>query len=394
MSRRGDDEFFDLTGSVEGSLARGPERDPWSVLAPRRTPDEAPPTRIGRGLVAALLALALVSGAVAGALAGRAVRSEPQAPGLPQSAVVPPQQLGGLADLVERATPSVVYLSTRLSSVAEEVGPHPNGTVTGFIVDGRGYIVTARSGVDKVSELQVALYDGRRFRGRVVRKSPDNDVAIVKIDDAVGLEAVRLARSADLRVGEPLAVLGSSLSFGGEVNVSQGVVRALHRKVVIDNLDGLIQTDAEIGAANAGGPVLDLGGRVVGLAITSRSAPETALIIGIDAIRPFIDQVVQRRTPTSSGTKVAALTPELAFGVGITYTRGVIVVDLRQGGPGEQAGLRPNDVVTAINGEAVDSEERFIRLTVSGPVEGPLSLTVLRGHEELKVPLSLVAVVE
>lgn len=381
------EDFFGLP--VEGSLARGPEPDPWAVLSGPASPQPGI-ARSGPRIIAVLVAVSLAAGAISGFVAARLGREPTRPPGLPQASPIQVAEAGSLSDLVDQVAPAVVYMSTRVATLPEVLGPvPPPGIVTGIVVDDRGYIVTTRSAVEKAPSLGVFLADGRQFRGQVIRASPDNDVAIVKIDDAVSLPVVRLARSIDLNVGDPVVAVGNALSFGGGPTVSQGVVMALHRKIPADNLDGLIQTDALLGATMAGGPLLNLAGQVVGLGVTAPSGGGGSYAIGIDSIRPFIDQVVQRKVPMSSGVKVATLTPQLAFGVGIQYTRGVIVTDVSKGGPGDLATLRPGDVITDIDGEPAESEERFMRLTVAGPADGEVVLTVVRGQETVNLTLQL-----
>jgi serine protease Do len=120
--------------------------------------------------------------------------------------------------------------------------------------------------------------------------------------------------------------------------------------------------------------------------------------IGIDSIRPFIDQVVQRRPPYTSGLTVATLTPQLAAGLRIKYTPGVVVVGVTRGGPGEQADIQERDVIIEIDGKPVESEERFLRLTVAATAADraeptvPVSVRILRGSDYLKLRLTLAAV--
>jgi serine protease Do len=145
-----------------------------------------------------------------------------------------------------------------------------------------------------------------------------------------------------------------------------------------------------------GGPVLNLAGQVVGLAVQPKNEPGN-YAIGIDSIRPFVDQVVQRQTPYTSGLTVGTLTPQLAAGLRIKYTPGVVVVGVTRGGPGEQAAMQERDVIIEIDGKPVESEERFLRLTVAATASDkeptvPVSLRVLRGTDYQTVNLTLVAV--
>jgi S1-C subfamily serine protease len=382
-----DDDFLNLAGfSVEGNLARGPEPDPWSVLAPKEDQHPPGPRFPERRMLALLLGLALLAGAVAGAVAGRITRPEASTRSLP--AVTPvPFQVGTVSDLIEQTSPSVVLLSSHVASFKEMVGS--TGTLAGVLVDDRGYILTSRSGVDKAGELGVVLSDGRQFRGKVERTSPDNDFAIVKIEGAAGLQVARLGRSQDMRSGDPVLSVGKSPD--GALTVAQSVVSGLHRKV--GDLDGLIETDASVPPTNVGGPLLNLAGEVVGISITPPPNTPGTFAIGIDSMRPFVDQVVERRAPLTSGLKVATLTPVMAFLANLQYRPGVIVIEVANGQPGEQGGIQPGDVITQLNGEPVENEERFIRLTVASLTERVV-LTVARGQQPntSTVPLQLKAV--
>lgn len=385
-----DDELFDFSGfPTEGSLARRPEPDPWSVLSRRdQEPGESGPRLTVRTL-ALLAVLVVVGGGLAGAVAGRAARGAPASMPLPAGSVVRLDQLGTVSDLVQAAAPAVVYMSTRRPALSEVfLAAPPEGTFSGIVVDDRGFILTTKSAVESAAGINVFLADGRSATGKVIHKSPDNDIAIVKLDKTlVALPVASLGHSADLRIGDPVLALGNALSFGSSPTVSQGVVTALRRRA--GPLDGLIETDATVNRANVGGPLLNLAGQVVGISVPNPPNVSGGHAIGIDYVRPFVDQVVQGRLPMSSGLKVSEFTPNLAYAVGLSYTRGVLVAEVTNGGAGEKAGIQPGDLITQIGGRPVDSEEAFVRQTVAGPFDEPLKVTVLRGKETLTLELTL-----
>ena len=140
--------------------------------------------------------------------------------------------------------------------------PRVSGMGSGVLIDGRGYILTNHHVVDKVQGIVVQLFDGTSYAARVLQFDAVMDLAVLKIDPAHSLAAIKLGTSSDLMVGETVITIGNA--FGYENTVSVGIVSALHRDVTLSDdqvYRNLIQTDACINPGNSGGPLINIDGR-------------------------------------------------------------------------------------------------------------------------------------
>ena len=334
------------------------------------SPDAAAPARRARTLAAAaalVLACALV-------------------------APVPaqPRELPDFPDLVERVGPSVVNIRTteraRLRGgvtpeMNEELqeffrrfgipipgqrpdGPRPGpgddepqqrGVGSGFILSADGYVMTNAHVVDGSDEVFVTLTDKREFKAKIVGVDKRTDVAVVKIE-ANALPAVKIGDINKLRVGEWVMAIGSP--FGLENTVTAGIVSAKGR----DTGDFLpfIQTDVAINPGNSGGPLINMRGEVVGInsQIYSRSGGFMGIsfAIPIDEATRVADQlrtsgrVIRGRI----GVQIDQVTKEVAESIGLGKPGGALVRSVEAGGPAEKAGVEAGDIITKVDGKAVE----------------------------------------
>ncbi len=220
----------------------------------RAAPRPAAPLRGGRLLLTAVL-VAAVTGGAAG-LAGAAVfaggERPPPAAALPRAAPAPAGSLPGMSATAARVLPSVVSIELR------------RGGGSGFVVDGRGHILTNAHVVRGESDVTVVLSDGRRLEARVLGADDDEDLAVLAVDGLATLPPATLGRSAELSVGEQVLAIGSPLGLSG--TVTAGIVSALDREVRLGgSARTAVQTDASINPGNSGGPLVNARGEVVGV---------------------------------------------------------------------------------------------------------------------------------
>ena len=309
------------------------------------------PWRFGEAGGKVLLAIA-VSGTVlwsafasAGAAAGRA----------PQ--IVP--------DIVARVLPSVVTITTRHIGRDEFQKPVASrGLGSGVIVDRRGLILTNNHVVEGADQIKVTLPDERTFKGRLVGGDRFTDLAVVRIE-AKNLPVAALGDSAKLRVGETVIAIGNPLWIEGGPTVTVGVVSALGRSMEqsgLPMLHHLIQTDAAINQGNSGGPLVNLGGQVIGLnTALIPSAHGISFAIAVNDAKPVLREVVAsgRVVRTSLAVVGISVTPQVAYANDLSTERGVLVLEVETGGPADAAGLKPGDVITSIVGQAVKDLHHF-----------------------------------
>lgn len=227
---------------------------------------------------------------------------------------------------------------------------------SGFILDADGGVVSSAHSVEGATAVWVALADGRTLPARVAGSDRASDVAWLRID-AKGLPAVRTANRPACP-GDWVAAQGTP--FGFEGTVTAGVVSAYPRWVADTGGLPLIQMDVALNPGSSGGPLFDAAGRVVGMNALVYSG--SGLYVGVSFAIP-IDRVlrlVQRWESAQGGAsphlglRAQALTPALAQAFGLEHPQGALVVRVQSGGPAQDAGLQPGDVILAVAGARSD----------------------------------------
>ncbi len=293
---------------------------------------------------------------------------------------------------VERTTPSVV-----------SIGTDQGGLGSGLIVSQDGQILTNAHVVAGSRLLAVGLPDGRTFRGRVVAADESVDLALVKID-AQGLPAAALGDSDQLKPGQFVIAIGNPLGYYRTVTF--GVISATNRNVRGGpggrGLENMVQTSAPINPGNSGGPLVNLRGEVVGVNTAAAIDPTLgekaegiAFAIPINTAKQRLQQWAQAATgaPTAPAQPFLGVTlgetidPFLARVYGIPT--GVPVVSVVPGGPADQAGIRPGDIITQADGRRVETAAELVDILRSKRPGDRLELRVWRRGQELTVTPTL-----
>ena len=255
----------------------------------------------------------------------------------------------------------------------------PRGVGSGFILTADGFVMTNAHVVDGADEVIVTLTDKREFKARIVGADKRTDVAVVKIE-ASGLPAVKVGDVNRLKVGEWVMAIGSP--FGLENTVTAGIVSAKQRDTG-DYLP-LIQTDVAINPGNSGGPLINLRGEVVGInsQIYSRSGGYMgiAFAIPIDEAMRVSEQLRAsgRVTRGRIGVQIDQVTKEVAEAIGLGKPQGALVRGVETGSPAEKAGVEAGDIITRVDGKAIEKSTDLPRM-VGGLKPGTRStLTVFR----------------
>ncbi|MFE6362290.1 trypsin-like peptidase domain-containing protein [Streptomyces sp. NPDC057806] len=359
-----------------------------------------------RRLLTGALLLALVSGGVGGAVGAYLERNGGLADvELPQAAAEPsgraPDSVAGIA---ARALPSVVTLHV---SGAEE-----QGTGTGFVLDDRGHILTNNHVVEPAGsggEISVTFHSGDTAKATVVGRDSGYDLAVVKVTGVSGLTPMTLGNSDNVQVGDPVVAIGAPFDLAG--TVTSGIISAKERPITAGGEGGdasdvsyvdALQTDAPINPGNSGGPLLDARARVVGINSAIRSAGSGAEpdggqagSIGLGFAIPINQgkRVAEELINTGRATHpVIGVTLDMDYSgdgarVGTTGRDGGPAVIA--GGPGDEAGIEPGDVITEVDGQRVHSGEELIVKTRAHRPGDRLELTLERDGEERTISLVL-----
>ncbi len=269
--------------------------------------------------------------------------------------------------VVKKLTPSVVHVLSEAATldVFGQVTP-TRGVGTGFIIDEEGHIVTNNHVVvrpdtcdEPARSITVTLSDGRQFRARIVGRDAPTDLAVLQID-ADGLAPAKLGSSSAMQVGDGVVAIGNALDLPGGPTVTMGVVSAKDRLIVEDQcgvtIPGAIQTDAAINPGNSGGPLVDKRGEVVGITTAIIGGAEgIGFAISIDSAKPVIDELIAKGRVERGfmGVSIVEITPRLAESFDLAVERGIGLGSVEAGGPADEAGLRPGDIIVEMAGQEI-----------------------------------------
>lgn len=264
------------------------------------------------------------------------------------------------------------------------------GTGSGFIISKEGLVLTNAHVVNGADKVTVVLKDGRSFEGTVMGEDSLTDVAVVKIQ-AQDLPTVKMGKSEDLQPGEWAIAIGNPL--GLDNTVTAGIISATGRTSndvgVPDKRVGFIQTDAAINPGNSGGPLLNQAGEVVGMntAIIG-GAQGLGFAIPIQTAQRIAEQLIAKGKVDHPflGIRMAGLTPDLKERINstpdlnfqITEDQGVLIFEVVPNSPAAQAGLRPGDIIQAIDGQAVTKASQVQQKVDATTLGNTLKLEIKR----------------
>jgi S1-C subfamily serine protease len=323
----------------------------------------------------------------------------------------PVEPRGNLADielstiaLFERVSPSVVQVVGRQSGAAmstqeaEGVGVQSG---TGFIWDEAGDIVTNNHVVSGTSDVAVRLSSGEVIQAEIVGTAPNYDLGVIRIRNPRRLPPpIAIGSSADLKVGQFAYAIGNP--FGLDQSLTTGVVSALRRRLPTDSgreISNVIQTDAAVNPGNSGGPLLDSGGRVVGVntAILSPSGTNAGIgfAIPVDIVNRVVPQLIRNGHVPTPGIGIVATNEAVATRLGV---EGIVILRTAPGSPAARAGLRGidvnsstlGDVIVGANGKPVHRMSDLIDQLENIGVDHTIALAVLRGGRTATIDVPII----
>ena len=228
---------------------------------------------------------------------------------------------------------------------------------SGVIVSPAGYILTNNHVVESADEIEVAFPDGKKLLAKVVGSDPDTDLAVLRVE-AEKMPAITFGSSENLRVGDIVLAIGNPLGIGQ--TVTSGIVSALGRTGLgINTFENFIQTDAAINQGNSGGALVDARGNLVGInsAILSQTGGSIGIGLAIPAsmAKTVMEQIIKTGTVTRGwiGVELQPVTPALAESFKLGTLEGAIINGVLNGGPADKAGVKPGDVLVAIDGKPI-----------------------------------------
>jgi S1-C subfamily serine protease len=318
--------------------------------------------------------------------------------------------------IYEKDAPGVVTVL----SLYDEDSSSRGAEGSGFVLNEEGeiatnaHVVTEGDGadIDEAAQVYVRFLDRNQVEAEIIGFDPNEDVALLKIDpEGLDLEPLELGSSSELKVGAPVAAIGSP--FGEEGSLSIGVISALDRTLesLTDfNIAGAIQTDAAINHGNSGGPLVDAEGKVLGInaQINSSTGDNSGVgfAIPIDSVKRSLDELREKGEVDYAylGVSSTSLYPQLAERLGMPVDHGAIIAEVVEDGPAEQAGLRAgrdeirfqgrlvprdSDVITKVDGRDVRLDDDLGRILEGYDPGEKVALEVYRGDEKRTVEVEL-----
>jgi putative serine protease PepD len=293
--------------------------------------------------------------------------------------VAPARSATDVSGLYERVSPGVVSIEVRTGA--------GGGTGSGFVLDDAGYILTNDHVVEDAQSVRVRFEEGAPVTAKVVGTDQSTDLALIKIDpSAHKLTPLTLGSSKTLKVGQSAIAIGSPYRLQG--TLTTGVISALGRSITAPNnfpIDNVVQTDAAINPGNSGGPLLDAGGRVVG--VNAQIATNTGANDGVGFAIP-IDTAKQVLPQLKTGKEIKRPYLGVSTSDPVSGT-GALVERVVAGAPAQDAGLRLGDRIVSVGGRTIGKSDDVASAVTARKPGDEIEIVVRRGSDErtLKVKL-------
>lgn len=265
----------------------------------------------------------------------------------------------------------------------------PTDLGSGVIANAEGYILTNYHVVEAADSIEVALYDGRKFKAKFIGADPDTDLAVIKID-VPDLVPITYENSQSLNVGDVVLAIGNP--FGVGQTTTMGIVSAIGRSGLgINTYENFIQTDASINPGNSGGALINVNGKLVGINTAIYADDDYGGSLGIGFATPadtalkILNQIITdgRVTRGWLGIEAQLVTSEVAKTLKLSDTTGVVIVSIAKNSPAEKAHLKNGDVITEFNGEKVISVDHLMIDIAAQKPGTTIKLKIYRnGHSE------------
>jgi S1-C subfamily serine protease len=363
---------------------------------------------LGGAVVAVFAVLAFATGLVSTG-GGSTTTREVVASGTTPAASITTDEGGNTVNEIYKADANGVAFIE--SKVAEGVA-----SGSGVVLDDEGHVLTNNHVVEGGEEITVSFEsEGQMYPAEVVGTEPNSDLALLKVDaPAAQLHPLKLGDSSKMEVGDPVVAIGNP--FDLQRTVTSGIVSALQREIQAPDgvtIDNVIQTDAAINPGNSGGPLINGDGEVIGInsqIYTGGEGSEGNVGIGFAIpINTAKEEIAKLESGTADehgylGISGANITPELAQAFNLPVEEGVLVQQVEEGGPAAAAGIQGattaaevegqefglgGDIITAIDGEKIDSTEDLVKTISDAHAGETVEVTVIRGEQTATVSVKL-----
>jgi serine protease DegQ len=262
---------------------------------------------------------------------------------------------------------------------------------SGVLVSPEGYVLTNHHVISNAADIDVALSDGRKVKAQVIGSDPETDIAVLKIDAKQLPTPITLGKVESIHVGDVVLAIGNP--FGVGQTVTSGIVSALGRDHVgINTFENFIQTDAAINPGNSGGALIDTRGNLIGIntAIYSNNGGSMGIgfAIPVNLAKQVMESIMANGSVTRGwiGVEPQNLSTELLESLGLSAnTEGVLISGVLEGGPAARGGVKPGDVLIAVNGQSIKDVRGLLNQVAQIHPGNQAKLTILRKDKEMEL---------
>lgn len=280
----------------------------------------------------------------------------------------------------------------------EEFNSPRAGSGSGVIYTTDGYIITNNHVVEFADEIEVTLYDNRKFEAEIVGTDPKSDLAVIRIDEK-DLPVLRMSNSDEAQVGEWVLAVGNPFELTS--TVTAGIISAKGRNIRLlgggDAIESFIQTDAAVNPGNSGGALVDKYGNLLGIntAIASRTGAFSgySFAIPVQLAQRVVDDIIEYGSYQRPylGVEILELNGDYAEELGVNISQGVVVENLMDGGSAQYAGIQPKDIIVKAAGKEIKSVAELQEVVGRAQVGSVMEVTVNRRGKEMGFSVQLKA---
>lgn len=275
--------------------------------------------------------------------------------------------------------------------------PSPSqSTGSGVIITGDGYIVTNNHVVSGATEVEVSLFDKRKFKAQVIGTDPSTDLAVLKIESS-DLPTMEMANSDEAKIGEWVLAVGNPFELN--FTVTAGIISAKARDISILNgqysIESFIQTDAAVNPGNSGGALVNSRGELLGIntAIATQTGSYSgySFAVPINLVKKVVHDLIEHGKVKRGylGVMIQEMNDEMAQKLNLSSPTGVYVSELVSGGAAQTAGMQPGDVIVGVNNVKIESVSELQEKIGSRNPGDVVNVTVLRAGAKKDLAIQL-----